>query len=95
MQTLVCAYGIAQDWFMPGGRVHMSDPDFLYLLAASYDNVEDARADFAAAARCGTAESERLTGDLLPRGRLGRRIVNYQVPAGALARSGHALPFLP
>ncbi|MEZ4504682.1 MAG: hypothetical protein R2848_02195 [Thermomicrobiales bacterium] len=26
----------------------MSDPDFLYLLAASYDNVEDARADFAA-----------------------------------------------
>lgn len=26
----------------------MSDPDFLYVMAASYDNVEDARADFAA-----------------------------------------------
>jgi uncharacterized membrane protein len=26
---------------------HMSDPDFLYILAASYDNVDDARADFA------------------------------------------------
>ena len=26
----------------------MSDPDFLYLLAASYPNVDEARADFAA-----------------------------------------------
>lgn len=26
----------------------MSDPDFLYVMAASYDNVADARADFAA-----------------------------------------------
>ena len=25
----------------------MSDPDFLYIMAASYDNVDDARADFA------------------------------------------------
>jgi uncharacterized membrane protein len=30
-----------------GGGNDMSDPDFLYIMAASYDNVEDARADFA------------------------------------------------